>query len=97
MYGVSTVWKETGDCAKQYLCALDIYFMTVPISSISPLKYFFSVASVHVKNSVDGINATEKKYLRGEMELMGKLGSNNTTNTRMLPSASKDVSIKFSD
>ena len=31
------------------------------------------------------------------MELIGKLASNNTTNIYMLPSASKDVSIKFSD
>ena len=31
------------------------------------------------------------------MELIGKLGSNNTTNIGILPSASKYVSIKFSD
>ena len=30
------------------------------------------------------------------MELIGKLGSNNTTNNGMLPSGSKDVPIKFS-
>ena len=29
------------------------------------------------------------------MELMGKLDSNDTTNIGMLPSASKDVSVKF--
>ena len=26
--GVSTVWEDTGGCAKQYRCALDIYLMT---------------------------------------------------------------------
>ena len=31
------------------------------------------------------------------MELIAKSGSNNTTNIGMLPSASKDVSIIFSD
>ena len=31
------------------------------------------------------------------MYLIGKLGSNDTTNIGMLPSASKDVSIKFLD
>ena len=31
------------------------------------------------------------------MELMGKLSSDNTTNTWMLPSALKYVSIKFAD
>ena len=51
----------------------------------------------HGKNVVDGLNATEKRYLKGKMELMGKLESNNTTNIGMLPSASKYVSINFSD
>ena len=31
------------------------------------------------------------------MELIGKLGSNNTKGIGMLPSASKDASIKFED
>ena len=31
------------------------------------------------------------------MELIGKLESNSTSNIGMLPSASKDISIKFSD
>ena len=31
------------------------------------------------------------------MKPIGKLGSNNTMNIDMLPSASKDVSIKFTD
>ena len=36
---------------------------------------------------VDGLNTTEKCYLKGKMELIGKLESNNTSNVRMLPSA----------
>ena len=31
------------------------------------------------------------------MELIGKLSSNDTTNIRILPSASKEVSVKFAD
>ena len=31
------------------------------------------------------------------MELIGKLGGSNTTKNGMLPSASKDVSVKFVD
>ena len=49
----------------------------------------------HGNNVADGFNATDKHYLKGEMELIGKLSSNNTTNIGMLPSASKDVSIEF--
>ena len=46
---------------------------------------------------VDGINSTDKSCLEGEMELIGKRGSNNTTNIGMFLSASKYVSIKFVD
>ena len=54
-------------------------------------------APCHGKNAVDGLNSSYKFYLKGEMELIGKLASNDTTNIGMLTSASKDVSIKFSD
>ena len=53
-------------------------------------------APVHINNVVDGINATDKRYLK-EMELICKLASNNNTSEiGRLPGASKDVSIKFS-
>ena len=29
MSSVSTVWEDTDGCANQYMCALDIYLMTV--------------------------------------------------------------------
>ena len=51
----------------------------------------------HVKNVVYGLNATDKWHLKGEMELIGKLESNETTKIGIIPSASKDVFIKFSD
>ena len=38
-----------------------------------------------------------KRYLKEKMELIGKLGMNNTTNIGMINSDSKDVSLKFSD
>ena len=51
----------------------------------------------YVKNFFYGLNATEKRYLKVEMEIIGKLGSIDTTDIGILPSASKDVSIKFLD
>ena len=51
----------------------------------------------HGNNVVDGINATDKNYLKEKMELICKLGSKNTTKIGMLTSASKDVSMKFAD
>ena len=41
----------------------------------------------HGKNVVDGINATDKLYLKEKMKLIGKLESNDTTNIRMIPNA----------
>ena len=69
--------------------------MTVLSSSYGVIMDRAINAPVHGKNVVDGLNATNKRYLKGKMELMGKLASNNTTNIGMLPSASKYVSIKF--
>ena len=42
-----------------------------------------------------GIYATNKHYLKGKKERIGKLGSKKTKNIGMLASASKDISIKF--
>ena len=95
--GMSKVLEDTDGCAKKFRCALAIYLMTV-------LSYSYGIITDHVINSpghgnnfVDGINATEKCYLKEEMEPMAKLVSKDTTNIGMLPSASKYVSIKFSD
>ena len=51
----------------------------------------------HRKNIADGINATDKRYLKEQMEIIGKLAINNTSKIGMIPSASKDISIKISD
>ena len=40
----------------------------------------------NVKNVVDGFNATDKHFLKGKMELLGKLTINGTSNTRIIPS-----------
>ena len=49
--------------------------------------YFSINAPGYGKNVVDGLNARDKSYLKGETEIFGKLGSHDTTNIRMLPSA----------
>ena len=51
----------------------------------------------HGNNVVDGLNATDKHYLKKQLNLIDKLESNNTTKIGMIPSASKYVSVKFSD
>ena len=49
----------------------------------------------YVNNVVDVINATEKSYLMEQMGIISKIASNDASNIGVLPSASKDVSIKF--
>ena len=48
-------------------------------------------------NVVDEVNSTEKCYLKQKMEQIGKLENNDTTNIRIIPSASKYFSINFVD
>ena len=48
-------------------------------------------------NVVDGINTTDKCYLKEPMELIGKSASNYTSKIGILLSASKYLSIKISD
>ena len=51
----------------------------------------------HANYVAGGLNVTEIFYLKGKMEFIGQLGCNNTSKIGMLPSASKDVYIKFAD
>ena len=94
---MSTVWEDTNGCAKQYKCALAIYLMIVLSSSYGIIMDHEINAPGHGKNFVDGLNLTEKYYLKGGMELIDKLSSNNTSKIGILPSASKYVSNKVSD
>ena len=54
-------------------------------------------APVHKNNAIDGLNATEKRYLKGKVELIDKLVSDNTSNIGILPSDSKYFFIKLAD
>ena len=51
----------------------------------------------HGKNVFDGLNATDRRYFKGEIELIFKLASIDTTDIGVISSASKDDSIKFVD
>ena len=94
---MSTVWEDTEGCAKKYRCDLAIYLMTVLSSSYGIIMDRAINSPGNQNIVVDVINATEKNYLKREIELIAKLVSNDTTKIGILPSASKDVSIKFPD
>ena len=63
--------------------------MTFLSSSYGIIMYHAINKPGNRNNVVDGLNTTNKHCLKGEMELIGKLGSTNTTNIGMLTSASK--------
>ena len=93
--GVSIVWEDTNCCAKKNRCDLGIYLMSVLSSSHGIIIYRAIHAPGHGNNVADILNATEKRYLKGEMGIIGELGSNNTTKIGMIPSALKYDSIKY--
>ena len=93
---MSTVWEDTNGCENKYRCDLDIYLMTLLSSSHGIITDRRTNAPYHGNNVVDGPNETNKHYLKKKMKLIGKLGSNNTTNIGMIPTASYEVSIKLS-
>ena len=95
--GMSKVWEDIDGCANQYRCDLAIYLMNVLSSSYGIIMDRAINATGHGKNVVDGLNAMYRYYLKGKIELIGKLGSNDTTKIGMIPSASKYFSIKFPD
>ena len=76
---MSTFWEETDGRAKQDMCALAIYSMTVISYSHGIISDCAINAQGIGKNVVDGLNAKDKHYLKGKMELVGKLVSNYTT------------------
>ena len=62
---MSKVWEDTNGCAKKYICVLGIYLITV-LSSLYGIIMDRSINSHgHINIVVDGINATDKHYLKG--------------------------------
>ena len=87
MTGMSEVWEGTDGCAKKYRCALAKYLMTVLKISYGIIMDCAINAPGNGKNIVDGLNVREFFYLMGKIELIDKLGSNDTTKIGMLTSA----------
>ena len=58
------VWEDTDGCANQYLCTLYIYLMNVLSSSYGIIMDRASNALGYVNNVVDGLNATDERYLK---------------------------------
>ena len=62
---MSIVWTYTDGCAKQYMSALDIYLINVLSSSYVIIMDRPINKPGHGNNVVGGLNAAEKRYLKG--------------------------------
>ena len=60
---MSTVWEDTNGFAKQYMCSLAIYLMTVLSSSYGIIMDSESNAPGYGKSVVDGLNIMDNFYL----------------------------------
>ena len=67
MSGMSTLWEDTHGCSKQYRCALSVYLITLLSSPYDIIFYSALNAPVHGNNFVDGINATNRNYLKEQI------------------------------
>ena len=83
------IMGTTNGFAKKYMCDLAIYLMTVLPSSFCIIMDRAINSPVNVNIVVDGLNATDKRFLNEKMDHNRKLENNNTLNIGMLPSASK--------
>ena len=64
---MSTIWEDSDGCANKYISALSTYLMTALSSSYGIIMDRAINALGHGKDVVHGINATEKRYLKGKM------------------------------
>ena len=64
--GMWTVWEYNNGCVNQYMCALDIYLMTVLSYSYGFIMYRAINEPGHGNNVVGGLNEMEKRYLKGK-------------------------------
>ena len=76
---------------------MDIYLTTLLSSSYVIIIYRSINTPVRGNNFVGVLNATEKRYLKEQMEIIGKLASNDTSNIGIVSSDSKYVFIKSAD
>ena len=60
---LSTIWKITDGYADQYICASELYLMSVMLQCYSIIIDRGIIAPSHGKEVVDGINSIDKRYI----------------------------------
>jgi hypothetical protein len=73
----STEWQDTDGCGKQYRCGTALYLLSLLASQKHVVIDRAIGAPGHGKDIVDGLNATDKRFLKGEICLIGSPEANN--------------------
>ena len=84
---MSAVWEDANTSAKQYRRALAIYLNTLLSYPYGIIMYLAINLPGCVNNVIDGLNATDKPYLKKEMEPIGKLLSDDNTTIGIIRNA----------
>ena len=60
---LSEIWENTHGCAEQYRCPSTLYLMSVMSQTYSIISDLVISAPGHGKEVVDGLSATDKRYI----------------------------------
>ncbi len=91
----STEWQDTDGCGKQYRCGTALYLLSLLASQKHVVIDRAIEAPGHGKDIVDGLNATDKRFLKGKMCLIGSPEANGSAHRMvahsMVEGASKSL------
>jgi hypothetical protein len=91
----STKWQDTNGCGKQYRCGTALYLVSLLASQKHVVIDRAIGAPGHGKDIVDGLNATDKRFLKGKMCLIGSPEANDSAHRMvahsMVEGASKSL------
>ena len=79
MTNKSTIWDNKDGCAYQYRCANALYLLSMLSHSYNTVIYRGVGSPGNGKDVVDGLNATNKRFLSmfvSTMQLLGKATNN---------------------
>ena len=66
-----TIWESTDGCSKQYRYGDALYFLSYASAKYTIIVDRMIGAPGHGKDIVDGINACDKRHLKGKMCMIG--------------------------
>jgi hypothetical protein len=94
----SMEWQDTDGCGKEYRCGTALYLLSLLASPIHVVIDRVMGAPGHGKDIVDGLNATDKRFLKDKMCLTGSPEANGSAHRMaahsMVEGASKSLAVE---